>query len=416
MKISRQAIWIMIIAAAFFLGACSSGGGGGSDGTGTTGTLSLNMVDKTTQEYAAVYVTIKEVQVCMETGDSGDDDAECEWKTVETLNKTYNLLDLVNGVMAGLGQKELEPGIYNQMRLLLLDTPDGSLNINGHEHPFPQYLIDKDREVHEMKVPSGYQSGIKLVRQFEIVENLTTELILDFDVARSVVRAGNSGRYNLKPTIKVIGTYSRAVVSGLVTADGETPVALQGALVSAWQVNEDDTLSVAADTYSDENGAYTLYLNLGGDFELDPKEYTLVATAEGHEPDCLSITVAADGTYPGTDFYLVPVPTVTVSGTITGTLDTDPLPELAPVVTISFRQPGLCLPDAVEAAFTTASDDGNEATADIFYDSSDGSFQYSYTIDLPAGVYDVVASGQWLDDKEFPGFDASATTVLDIDF
>ena len=225
-----------------------------------------------------------------------------------------------------------------------------------------------------MKVPSGYQSGIKLVRQFEIVENLTTELILDFDVARSVVKAGNSGKYNLKPTIKVIGTYSRAVVSGLVTTDDETPIALQGALVSAWQINADDTLSVVADTYSDENGAYTLYLDLGGDFELDPKEYTLVATAEGHEPGCTSKTVAVDGTYPDTNFYLSPVPTVTVSGTITGTLDTDPLPGSAPTVTISFRQLDLCLPEAVEAAFTTATDDGDEADTDIFYDSLDGSF------------------------------------------
>ena len=118
MKSLRAATWIMIIAAVFFLGACSSGGGGTdstSSITGDTGTLSLKLVDKTTQEYAAVYVTIKEVQVCMETGNSNgvDDDAECEWKTIETLDKTYNLLDLVNGVMETLGQENLEPGTYH---------------------------------------------------------------------------------------------------------------------------------------------------------------------------------------------------------------------------------------------------------------------------------------------------------------
>ena len=64
MKGLRAAAWMMMIAAAFFLGGCSGGGGGGgsdslSDSStstsGDTGTLSLSMIDKTTQEYDAVF-------------------------------------------------------------------------------------------------------------------------------------------------------------------------------------------------------------------------------------------------------------------------------------------------------------------------------------------------------------------------
>jgi hypothetical protein len=430
MKNLRAAIWIMIIAAVFFMSGCS-GGGGGTDSTssitGDTGTLSLKMVDKTTQEYAAVYVTIKEVQVCMETGNSDgvDDDAECEWKTIETLDKTYNLLDLVNGVMATLGQENIETGTYNQMRLLLLETPDGSSNINDDPHPFPQYLIDEDGEAHEMKVPSGYQSGIKLVHQFDIVKDLTTELILDFDVTRSVVKAGNSGKYILKPTIKVTGTHNRAVVSGVVTTDDEAlggtvqlPVVLPQAQINAWRENEAGILEIVTGTQTDDSGGYVLYLDLdrAEDLTLMATDYTLVATKEGYGPECSNVLVLADQTYPGNDFIVSPVDTVIVSGTITGTLDADLDP--APTVTISFRQLDLCLPEAVEAAFTTATDDGDEATTDIFYDSLDGSFQYTYTIDVPLGTYDIVASiePEGLDDVEFPSYNVSDPTALDIDF
>ena len=435
MKNLRTATWIMIIAAVFFLSACSSGGGGTdstSSITGDTGTLSLKLVDKTTQEYAAVYVTIKDVQVCMEIVEA--DDTECEWKTIETLNKTYNLLDLVNGVMETLGQENLESGTYNQIRLILGDTPDDELNFFGETHPAPQYLVDKETDPttpwadrwHEMKVPSGYQSGIKLVHQFDIVNDLTTELILDFDVTRSVVKAGNSGKYILKPTIKVTGTHNRAVVSGVVTTDDDTlggsdlsPVALSGAQINAWSKNEEGILSIVTGTRTDDSGGYVLYLDLdrAADLTLMATDYILVATKEGYGPECSNVTVLADQTHPGNDFLVSPVDTVVVSGTITGTLDTDPLPDLAPTVNLSFKQVGECFLDPVETASIKVGDDPDNPS----YDSNtSGSFQYTYSIDLPAGTYDIVASiepeGLGLDDEEFSSFDTSVTTTLDIDF
>ena len=62
----------------------------------------------------------------------------------------------------------------------------------------PNYVILEDDSVHELKVPSGYQSGVKIVKGFTINENGTTEIILDFDAMSSVVEAGNSGQWLLK--------------------------------------------------------------------------------------------------------------------------------------------------------------------------------------------------------------------------
>ena len=68
-------------------------------------------------------------------GQGEGDDCECQWETVDTLNQTFNLLELVNGVTASLGQTNLAAGTYHQMRLLLHDGQDDSDNILGNAHP-----------------------------------------------------------------------------------------------------------------------------------------------------------------------------------------------------------------------------------------------------------------------------------------
>jgi hypothetical protein len=69
-------------------------------------------------EYQAVYVTIDRVQA--HKGEEGADDGE--WIDVASNPGTYNLLELVNGVMQQLGITELETGHYSQMRLYIGNT------------------------------------------------------------------------------------------------------------------------------------------------------------------------------------------------------------------------------------------------------------------------------------------------------
>ena len=124
--------------------SCSGGGSGtvGSSGDsgiggGNTGTLSLGLTDGPPPKntYDAIYVTIKEISVKHEDKEGWDRLTGPELD----LPKTFNLLDLVNGVIADLGVVELEAGHYNQMRLLLGTEPDEEENILG-EAKFPAVI------------------------------------------------------------------------------------------------------------------------------------------------------------------------------------------------------------------------------------------------------------------------------------
>jgi hypothetical protein len=360
---------------AFSVAACGGGGGsdsgsvssdGGDVSSAGVGTLSTSLTDSSTDEYQAVYVTIARVEV--------HHDGNGSWQTVAEPNKTYNLLELVNGVRETLGIATLDSGHYTQMRLIIGETAEaGSLNIFSVPHPFANYVIDLNNDVHELKVPSGTNTGLKIVNGFDINENQTTELILDFDAMRSVVKAGKSGKYLLKPTIKVLNTTEYAIVSGQVTdADTAPAIPLEGAMVTAQvadaaQPDAKDQVVIEAGTLTDMNGEYALF--------LAPGEYDLVATQNGYAPDCIAVNLQA-ATATTADFTLVALPS-TDYGSVDGTVT---IAEAAPdqYATVDFRQDLSCI-DAMAAAAVTVKS----------INIADGGV---YSVVLPAGDYHVVAS------------------------
>lgn len=301
------------------LSACSGGSGGqttGANATPSSGKLSLGLTDAAATDYQAVYITIKEVLVSKSAGDETD---EQSWLTVAEPNATFNLLELVNGIIQNLGLADLEAGRYEQIRLVLGDVPDGSVNIKDEIHPFANYLVygelggdeKDDYQYIELTIPSGFQSGFKIVGGFTIEENQTTDLVLDFNVIKSIVQAGKSGKWLLKPTVKVLDESEATSISGVVyahTAAGDTPLA--GAIVSAQiKATEDSTEMVNAATVTDETGAYTLL--------TEPGTYTVVAIMPGYKSASAEIVVTASGG--GTHDFLLE--SAAGMGTIYGNVD-----------------------------------------------------------------------------------------------
>ena len=320
-------LWVWIASSLFIamLAAC----GGGESSSSSTGTLSLSLSDATTAEYNAVYVTIEEVQVHNDEGGS--------WQIVASPNKTYNLLELVNGVREQLGITELETAHYTQMRLIIGKSPDDTINLLSESHPYANYIIDNTDTYYELKIPSGFQTGVKIVGGFDINTDQTTELILDFDACRSVVQAGNSGKWLLKPTIKIANLEDFSIINGTVTDD--SAAGIEGALVSAQIFNggttetkDDDELIIQAATITDSNCEYKLFVT--------PGTYNLVVYAEATVPDFRKVSTTTGEVLEGSaaeNFTLTDSPTGTVSGSVSimGADDEQ-------YATLSFRQEAVC--------------------------------------------------------------------------
>ncbi|MBW2670800.1 MAG: DUF4382 domain-containing protein [Deltaproteobacteria bacterium] len=388
MKVLKFSSWIILFLFALMMTACGGGSSSVSDGTGT---LSLSLTDATTDEYKAVYVTIKEVWVHM----GGNEKKDSNWEVVASPDETYNLLDLVNGVREDLGISDLPAGHYTQMRLIIGDRPDNGFNFMSEKHPYANYIINISDNYHELKIPSGLQTGIKIVNGFDINANETTELILDFDASRSIVMAGASGQWLLKPTIKVLDTRDDSIVRGTVTSfAGGTEVLLKRALVSAQEYDSvadvKDQVLIQTSTLTDiYDGKYSIF--------IQPGQYNIVAYKNGYAPLCSKLDIEPDQEY-SLNFTLLATGTGTVSGNVE-ILSSSPYQH----VTLSFRQNAQCDP----------STPGNQQ---IEVKSVNVANLGSYSVILPVGMYSVVASTYGRTTQVFPNTDvvSSGNKQLDI--
>ena len=381
MKKRKPLLLFALLTAVLTLWSCSGGGGSGGSKTSGSGTLSLSLADNSTEEYRAVYITVKNIEVHL----GGNENRSSSWQTIDLptdpdtgLPKerlTVNLLELVNGVREDLGIAELKAGHYTQMRLIIDDEPDDTINILSQNHPYANYVIDQSNppNVHELKIPSGFQTGVKIVGGFDINTDRTTELILDFDACRSVVQAGNSGNWLLKPTIKIAHLKDFSIINGKVTDDSDAGV--EGALVSAQIFNggttatkNDDELIIQAATITDSDGEYKLFVT--------PGNYNLVVYAAAKVPDFRKVATTAGEVLEGPtaeNFTLGDSLTGTVTGSVTMTGADD-----EQYAALSFRQKAVCADcDPYEKIEIKAINVLNGST---------------FATDLPEGVYSLAAS------------------------
>jgi len=148
--------------------------------------------------YEAVYVDIQEIRI------NATSDENSGWVTLENIHAgVYDLLKLTNGIDTLLGENEIPSGKISQIRLVLGDRNS--------------IVVDGDSV--ELSTPSAQQSGLKLQVHTTLEPELAYDVLLDFDAAQSIVKAGNSGKYNLKPVIRVFVEQSTGSIKGVVSPD-----------------------------------------------------------------------------------------------------------------------------------------------------------------------------------------------------
>ena len=210
-------------------------------------TISVRLVD-TPGDYEAVNVEIVDVMIKMDD----DSDDEQGWISLEANNEIVNLLDFTGGISKVLVDRfPIPPGTLSQMRLVL---GDGNTIVIKDES-------DED-ETFDLKTPSAQQSGLKVKINALIEEGFTYDYVLDFDVEKSIVHAGNSGNIILKPVLYASAEVSSGIIEGTVE-----PMEALPAMVSVL-INEgmEDELLVSA--YTDETGAFALWGVPAGTYEV----------------------------------------------------------------------------------------------------------------------------------------------------
>ena len=184
-------------------GLLACGGSGG--GTASTGTLRLALTDAPACGYEHVYVTVNQIRVHQS---ASAEDSEPGWSELSIPSQRVDLLSLTNGVLKELGSLPLPAGTYQQVRLVLADNPGNPSPANPLANAL--VLTGTTNEL-ALSTPSAQQSGYKLQARFDVQSGQVADMVLDFDACRSIVKAGASGRYNLKPVVSVIKRLTTAI-------------------------------------------------------------------------------------------------------------------------------------------------------------------------------------------------------------
>ncbi|AII52052.1 hypothetical protein N008_08680 [Hymenobacter sp. APR13] len=210
------------------MGACST-----DDSSSDSTKLEVRLMDAP-GDFQQVVLDVIKIEVHLK--EENDPDG---WQLLPFQAQAINVLDYVNGRSALLVSTDFAPGDLKEIRLLL--GPNS-------------YVVGRDGQRYDLKTPSGQTSGVKLkLDRATLRERETFQLLLDFDVARSIVERGNwrpgndkKERYLLKPVIRVLAQELRASLRGTAAPAAARPqvLAIRQSLTPA------DTFSTAADATS----------------------------------------------------------------------------------------------------------------------------------------------------------------------
>ncbi len=198
----------------------AAAGCGGSDGGGSagSGTLSLQITDAAVDSAEHVFVQFSGLEIqaaggkrttlhyCQDPADAAKTiliEAAC---TTPVAPKQLDLLALSGGQAETLlDHFTLTAGRYEWIRLMVdtAGTRDSFIVVLGVEH--------------ELEIPSGDQTGLKLNRGFSVPAGGSADFTIDFDLRKSVHLTG-TGDYLLRPTLRLADNVAAGAIAGTVDA------------------------------------------------------------------------------------------------------------------------------------------------------------------------------------------------------
>ena len=183
-----------LVLASITLAACGSSGGSDID---ETGFLAIGITDAPVDDVSAVVVEFTGVTLKPSSGD----------EIVITFDapKTFDLLTLTDGLTAELlHETEVPVGTYNWVRLAVNAEFDSV---------FDSWAMTPEGQV-ELRVPSGGNSGLKLVSGFTVTQNQSTNLVIDWDLRKALTDPLGQPGFHLRPALRVTDLASYGALTG----------------------------------------------------------------------------------------------------------------------------------------------------------------------------------------------------------
>jgi Domain of unknown function (DUF4382) len=227
--IKRTAVSVLAASAVVLAGCGGSGSGSGE--TAATGFLSLGVSDGPISSAEKVCITFNEIE--LKSGSERtiiirDPDVDPPWK--------INLLDYQGTDAAPLlFDKKVPAGDYQWMRLGVdaeLGANGGAGDTGGEDcDGEASYLVMEDDGggAHNLYIPSGAETGLKLVSGFTVPANGSANFTAEWDLGKSITTPpGLAPDVKMKPVIRLVnnvevGTLTGTVHNDLATADGCDP-------------------------------------------------------------------------------------------------------------------------------------------------------------------------------------------------
>jgi hypothetical protein len=285
------------------------GGGGGGGGLPTSGTVTTTLSDPPSCKatYSHVWVTIADVKAHLNPDASPDDAGFVD--LTPNLASSPMQIDLLSEpdtecLLATLGSTSgLPAGKYQQIRLILVanDATGVTLSTNGgtNECAFTggfNCVQDSFGNFHPLTLPSEARTGIKIPPGqlasggLTVSPGMGVDIDIDFNACTSVVQAGHSGKFLLKPTLRAAELGTNPLIAGTVVigaaSDGSvtvpaSPVGVPNAVV--WLEQQSTSVDVqGGGTDTVENFIGSTMTDSSGHFEfcpVAPGNYDIVTDA-----------------------------------------------------------------------------------------------------------------------------------------
>jgi hypothetical protein len=259
-------------------------GSGTSSPVSMATTVNLHISDPATcgapqGQFSHVYVTITDVLIHQSASANANDSGWVDLApSLKNAPMQVDLLGLATNqcFLATLGSTGIQPGNYQQIRVMLADN---SARIEGNKCGATANCVtltsDLNSTPHALLLSSESQTGIKIPSgqiaggQFTVAAGQTKDLNVDFNACASIVTLGNGG-FRLKPVLhagevsltssSISGTVMDSVTRQAI-AGGNTVVALE-------QKDSNNIDRVIMETIAGANGSFVFCPVPAGTYDI----------------------------------------------------------------------------------------------------------------------------------------------------